>query len=149
MPDRIHLTVATVIAQNGRFLMVRETEKTTGRRVINQPAGHVDPGESLAAAALRETLEETGWEVELKGIIGISIYTSPSNGITYYRISFAADPIRKTDQPLDSDIEEAVWLSLAELEHAKSQLRSPIVLQVIEDFLAGVHYPLDMIREHR
>ncbi|WP_017132370.1 NUDIX domain-containing protein, partial [Pseudomonas agarici] len=81
-----HITVATVVEDNGRFLLVEELQN--GQVVFNQPAGHLDPDESLSEAAIRETLEETGWDVELTGVIGIYLYTAPSNGVTYQRVCF-------------------------------------------------------------
>ena len=91
MPDIIHLTVATVVERNGEFLMVRETKD--GVQVLNQPAGHVEPGEDVIAAALRETLEETGWEVKITGFLGFSNAMSVVTGITYYRLIFMAEPV--------------------------------------------------------
>ena len=70
--------------------MVEERDKTSGEMVFNQPAGHVEAGESLAQAALRETLEETGWDIELIGVLGVSLYIAPTNGITYHRTTFLA-----------------------------------------------------------
>ena len=148
MPDRIHLTVATVIERDGLFLMVKETDKTTHQQVYNQPAGHVHPGEKLTAAALRETLEETGWQVELTGVIGISTYRAPGNGVTYYRVTFIAKPIQRVCQQIDSDIDEVVWLDQQELKQLKTQFRSPLVSQAIEDYLNGCCYPMKLICEH-
>lgn len=148
--NRIHLTVAVVIERDGQFLMVRETDKTTGQQVYNQPAGHVEAGESLTNAALRETLEETGWRIHLTHVLSMSTYTAPSNGVTYYRVAFCADPIELLDNSIiDDDIDEVVWLSYDELWGLKEQLRSPLVLEAIEDFRSEQHYPLDLIREHR
>ena len=86
MPDKIHLTVATVVEKDGQFLMVKETK--SGQQVINQPAGHVEPGEDILQAALRETMEETGWEVSISGFLGFSTYFVPHNGVTYYQDIF-------------------------------------------------------------
>ena len=86
-----HVTVATVIENSGRFLLVEELKG--GRLVLNQPAGHLEPGESLIQAALRETLEETGWTVDIQGIVGVGLYTAPSNGVTYYRTTFFGTPL--------------------------------------------------------
>jgi len=143
MSDRIHLTVATVIHREGRFLMVRENDD--GREVINQPAGHVEPGETLQQAALRETLEETGWRVTLTGLLGFSHYRSPGNGKTYYRVSFTAEAVaREENFRLDADIVCAEWLSREELA-ASNQLRSPLVLADIGKYLSGIIYPLEII----
>ena len=109
-----HVTVATIVEDNGRFLMVEELAE--GRAVFNQPAGHLEADESLIQAALRETLEETAWEVELTGVVGIYLYTAPSNGVTYQRICFAAHPLKHhPERALDSDIVRAVWLTRDEL----------------------------------
>lgn len=147
MPDKIHLTVACVIEKDGLFLMVREIDKITQKKVYNQPAGHVEPGETLKAAALRETLEETGWEVELTGVIGLTTFTAQSNGVTYYRVVFTATPIQQINDVTDEDIEEVVWLDESSIANLKDQFRSPLVMMAIDDFLAGIRYPLDMIRE--
>lgn len=140
-----HVTVATVIEDNGRFLMVEE--RKNDRLVINQPAGHLEPAESLREAAVRETLEETAWEVELTGVVGIYLYTAPSNGVTYQRICFAAKPVRHHPQrPLDSDINAALWLTRDELLADPERWRSELVAQCLEDYLNGQVYPLEVVR---
>lgn len=144
MPDQIHLTVATIIHRDGKFLMVRERD--AGEDVINQPAGHVEPGETLQQAALRETLEETGWRVKLTGFLGISTYRSARNGATYYRVSFVAEPVEQVpDARLDGDIIAAEWFDLAALRAEAHRLRSPLVMSVIDNFLSGPLYPLSVV----
>ncbi len=140
-----HITVATIVERDGKFLMVREN--SGGRLVYNQPAGHVEPSETLFDAALRETLEETAWRVELKQLLGIYQYTSAENGITYIRHCFIAKAIEpRTERNLDPDILEAKWLTLKELEGFESELRSPLVLKVIRDYLSGVNFPLHVVQ---
>ena len=97
-----HATVATIVEHNQRFLLVEEMSH--GKRVFNQPAGHVDEDESIFDAAVRETLEETGWRVKLTGFIGTYIYKAPENGVTYYRFCFAAEPEKQETKELDQDI---------------------------------------------
>ena len=139
-----HITVATIVERAGKFLMVKEN--SGGRLVYNQPAGHVEVKESLLDAAIRETLEETAWRVNLEKLLGIYQYTSPENGITYIRHCFIAKAIeQRTERDLDEDIAEAVWVSLEELEQRESEMRSPLVLEVIRDYLKGVSYPLSAI----
>lgn len=139
-------TVATVVEQDGRFLFVDEV--ADGRRVLNQPAGHVDEREPILQAALRETIEETGWEVEITHLVGIYTYTNPEL-ITYYRFCYAARPVRQIpDAKLDHDIIGPVWLSVDELKARQAQLRSPLVLKCVEDYLAGRRFPLDLVYEH-
>ncbi|MDG1027031.1 MAG: NUDIX hydrolase [Gammaproteobacteria bacterium] len=145
MHELPHITVATIVERDGKFLMVREN--SGGRLVYNQPAGHVEPSESLFDAALRETLEETAWRVELKQLLGIYQYTSAENGITYIRHCFVAKAIEpRTGRNLDPDILEAKWLTLKELEDFESELRSPLVLKVIRDYLSGVNFPLNVVQ---
>jgi ADP-ribose pyrophosphatase YjhB (NUDIX family) len=139
-----HITVATIVERAGKFLMVKEN--SGGRLVYNQPAGHVEIKESLLDAAIRETLEETAWRVNLEQLLGIYQYTSPENGITYIRHCFIAKAISpRTERDLDEDIVEAVWVSLEELEHRESEMRSPLVLEVIRDYVKGIRYPLSLI----
>ena len=145
MHELPHITVATIVERDGKFLMVREN--SGGRLVYNQPAGHVEPNETLFDAALRETLEETAWRVELKQLLGIYQYTSAENGITYIRHCFIAKAIEpRTERNLDPDILEAKWLTLKELEDFESELRSPLVLIVIRDYLSGVNFPLNVVQ---
>lgn len=140
-----HVTVATVVERDGRFLVVEEHDTLAGGLVLNQPAGHLDPGEGLLEAALRETLEETGWEVRLTGVVGISLATAP-NGITYYRTSFHAEPVRVIEsQALDPDIHAVHWLSYEELQANSARMRSPLVLPTFEQYRRGHLYPLDLI----
>ena len=139
-----HITVATIVERAGKFLMVKEN--SGGRLVYKQPSGHVEVKESLLDAAIRETLEETAWRVNLEKLLGIYQYTSPKNGITYIRHCFIAKAIEhRTERDLDEDIAEAVWVSLEELEQRESEMRSPLVLEVIRDYLKGVSYPLSAV----
>lgn len=143
-----HATVATIIEKEGKFLCVEEQSVSQGQRVINQPAGHLEANETLIAAAIRETLEETGWDVTPTALLGVYVYTAPANGITYHRYCFIAaadhyDPVR----PLDTGIIQALWLSRVELEAQQDRLRSPLVTRCIDDYLAGIRFPLSAIVE--
>lgn len=139
-----HVTVATVIEDNGRFLLVEELQR--GRLVLNQPAGHLEPGESLVEAAVRETLEETGWTVEIQGLVGVGLYTAPSNGVTYYRTTFFGRPLSHDPAlPLDTGIERTLWMTPAEMHAQAERLRSPMVARAVELYLAGQRYPLSLI----
>jgi len=141
---RPHVTVACVVADGERYLMVEET--VNGRLAYNQPAGHLDDGESLNAAALRETLEETGWTVELQHLIGVHQWRSTEHGDAVIRFSFAARAIRYDPQrPLDTDINRALWLTRAEIAALGERLRSPLVLLSIDAWLAGRRLPLDVL----
>jgi 8-oxo-dGTP pyrophosphatase MutT (NUDIX family) len=141
-----HVTVATVIERDGRYLLVEERDKTSGRLVFNQPAGHLEPGESLAAAALRETLEETGWEIALQGLLGMALYRAQSNGVTYFRTTFLGEPLRRLDDAvLDDDIHAVHWLSYEAIMANSARMRSPLVLAAIEQHRRGICYPLELI----
>ncbi len=141
-----HITVATVIEDDeGRFLFVEEHKG--GRLVLNQPAGHFEKGETLREAALRETREETAWEVELTGVVGIYLYTAPHNGVTYQRVCFSARPLRRRDHPLDRDITATHWLTRDALAADPARWRSDLVLRCLDDYLAGPVYPLNVVRD--
>jgi ADP-ribose pyrophosphatase YjhB (NUDIX family) len=141
-----HVTVATVIEDRGRFLLVEEM--ANGRAVFNQPAGHLEADESLIQAAVRETLEETGWDVELTGVTGIYLYTAPSNGITYQRVCFAAKALQqRPEHPLDDGIIGPRWLTRDELAAQPERWRSELVLRCIDDYLTGTSAPLSLIRD--
>ncbi|MDE3735209.1 MULTISPECIES: NUDIX hydrolase [Pseudomonas] len=140
-----HITVATIIEDQGRFLLVEEL--AGGHAVLNQPAGHLEADETLLEAAIRETFEETGWEVELTAVTGIYLYTAPSNGVTYQRVCFAAKPLRHhPDHPLDEGIIGPRWLTRDELLTNKDRWRSHLVLRCIDDYLEGERFPLSLIR---
>ncbi len=143
-----HVTVATIIEQDDKFLCVEEQSVSLGQLVINQPAGHVEADETFIEAAIRETLEETGWSVTPTGLVGIYVYKAPANGVTYHRYCFAAQAeSHDPDLPLDTGIERAVWRSRAELEKQKEKLRSPMVTRCIDDYLSGIRFPLSVIVE--
>lgn len=142
---RPHVTVATVVPQDGKFLLVEET--VHGKLVFNQPAGHLEPHETLAAAAVRETLEETGWDVELDCLLGIQQWTSTASGSQFVRFTFAASALRHDPtRPLDTGIVRALWLSRDQIAEAHARLRSPLVLNSVDDWIAGRRLPLDAIR---
>lgn len=140
---RTELTVAAIAERNGRFLMVEE--RVDGQLVYNQPAGHLEESETLAEAVVRETLEETGWEVEPKAVSGLYLWKSPRRGTTILRTSFHVQAIREVDHiVLDDGIERAIWLSREELA-SSGRLRSDFVLRSIDDYLAGKKLPLDVV----
>jgi 8-oxo-dGTP pyrophosphatase MutT (NUDIX family) len=141
MTWRPDLTVATIVLRDDRFLVVEE--RIAGRLVFNQPAGHVEDGESILAAAVRETLEETAWHFTPEFLVGSYLWRSPGNRRTTLRFAIAGsasahDPRRK----LDYGIVAAHWRSRAELATEPARLRSPLVLRCIDDFLAGQRYDL-------
>lgn len=141
---RPHVTVACVVADGERYLMVEE--EVDGRLVYNQPAGHLDEGESLQDAARRETLEETAWTVELQHLVGVHLWRSTEHGDEVLRFSFAARPLAHDAQrPLDPDIRRALWLTRAEIAALGDRLRSPMVLSSIDAWLAGRRLPLDAL----
>jgi 8-oxo-dGTP pyrophosphatase MutT (NUDIX family) len=140
--------VATIVEQDGRFLFVEE--ESDGRAVFNQPAGHLDPGETLLDAARRETLEESGWHVEPTGLVGIYLVEPPGTSITYQRFCFRARALRHDPaRELDKEIIRAVWLSRDELLAERARHRSPLVLRCLDDYLAGHDYPLSLIHDLR
>lgn len=141
-----HVTVATVVPKDGRFLLVEEL--VHGRRVFNQPAGHLEPDESLQAAALRETLEETGWEVALECLIGVQQWTSPASGSQFVRFTFAASPVREhVGRPLDTGILGTHWLARDDIAALGERLRSPLIVHSIDEWIGGRRLPLDAVRQ--
>lgn len=141
-----HVTVACVIEQGGKYLMVEERDKFSGEMVFNQPAGHLEHGESLLEAALRETLEETGWNVELTGVLCIALHHAPTTSITYYRTTFLAKPLQRVENAvIDPDIHAVHWLDYEAILARSARMRSPLALAVIERHRQGISYPLDLI----
>lgn len=144
------VTVAAIIERDGRFLLIEE-ETSEGIR-INQPAGHLDPHESLEQAVVREALEETAHEFLPEALVGMymSRYLSKSRGrdITYLRFTFCGKAGRQLDQPLDHGILRTLWLTRDELAACRERHRSPIVLQCVDDYLAGRRTALALLHTH-
>jgi ADP-ribose pyrophosphatase YjhB (NUDIX family) len=139
-----HVTVATIVERDGRFLLVYE--EAEGKKVYNQPAGHLEANETLIEAAIRETLEETGWDVKPESVVSVRLYEAPTNGITYLRVTFAATAIAQhLDRALDTGIIEAVWLSREEIVERLPELRSPMTLEVIDEYLSGKRFDLSLL----
>jgi len=140
-----HVTVACVVERQGRFLLVEE-RTASGTLVLNQPAGHWDEGETLLEAAVRETLEESAWQVEPVAVVGLYDYRPTHLDHGFLRVAFAARPLRHdARRQLDQGIERAVWLSRDELAGCADRHRSPMVLRGVDDYLAGRRLPLDLI----
>ena len=139
------VTVATIVVRDGRLLVVEE--RVSGKLVLNQPAGHLEPDESLVDAALRETREETGWDVHLTAFVGAYQWKAET-GRHYLRFAFAAEPERHdAARPLDTGIERAICMTPAELQAAHERHRSPLVWRVVADHLAGRRHPLSMVQQ--
>ncbi len=141
---RPHVTVACVVHRNGRFLMVEEDVR--GEVRFNQPAGHLEDGETLLDAARRETLEETGWEIEPQSFIGVHQYFSPEHGAQLVRFTFAAQPLHHhAECRLDQGVLRAHWLEYGQIAELGERLRSPLVLTTLDDWLAGARWPLSLV----
>jgi 8-oxo-dGTP pyrophosphatase MutT (NUDIX family) len=142
-----NVTVAAVVERDGRFLLVEE--ETEGGVRYNQPAGHLEQGESLVEACAREALEETAWHFRPTALVGVYQWPRPRGDITYLRFAFAGDlGAEEVGRPLDTGILRAVWLTAAEIEACQAQHRSPLIVQCVQDWLAGRRFPIDLIRHH-
>jgi 8-oxo-dGTP pyrophosphatase MutT (NUDIX family) len=140
----VHVTVAAVVVRDGKFLLVEEG--VGGRSVLNQPAGHWEAGETLFEAVVRETLEETGWDVEPTALLGVYEYEPPELGYGFLRFAYLAQPLRHhPDRPLDPGISRALWLTPNELRREAARHRSPMVQRCADDALAGRQHPLALI----
>jgi 8-oxo-dGTP pyrophosphatase MutT (NUDIX family) len=140
---RPSVTVAAVIERGGRFLFVEE--RIDGRLVLNQPAGHLDPGESLVAACRREVLEETAHDFEPRSLVGIYRWHYAAKDVTFLRFCFAGEvSAAQPGRGLDKEIVRLHWLTPEELGARKSQHRSPLVAKCVADFLAGKRFALDI-----
>jgi 8-oxo-dGTP pyrophosphatase MutT (NUDIX family) len=134
-----------VIEQNDRFLLVEEL--IDGKMTLNQPAGHLESGESLIEAAIRETQEETAWQFKPTALTGIYRWQLPENGETYMRFCFTGEAVQHDPQQmLDADIHQAIWLTKQEFLARQDAFRSPLVLDCVNDYLAGCRYPLTLLK---
>jgi 8-oxo-dGTP pyrophosphatase MutT (NUDIX family) len=140
------VTVATVVVREGRLLCVEE--RSDGHLVINQPAGHLEPDESLLEAALRETREETGWNVRITHVVGAYQWKAAETGRHYMRFAFAAEPVDEIPgATLDEGIVRAMWLTPQELQAESARHRSPLVWRAVADFLGGSRHPLSLVQQ--
>lgn len=144
---RPRVTVACVIERAGSYLLVEED--IHGQHLINQPAGHLEPGESLLDAAVRETREETGWTVCLTGLIGIYQWVSPNSREQYVRFAFTAiAEAHDATLALDAGIIRALWLHPEEIDGVNHRPRSPMVLRNIQDSQRRAPLPLDALHAY-
>lgn len=144
MSLKLDLTVAAIIEREGRFLCVQE--RAARRVVLNQPAGHLEAGESLIEAVIRETREETGREFTPAAVTGVYLWESPA-GRSFLRVAFAGSVGERAEGTLlDRAIIRTLWLERAELERRAGEVRSPLVMLCIEDYLNGKRHPLDVLK---
>jgi 8-oxo-dGTP pyrophosphatase MutT (NUDIX family) len=137
-------TVAAVIERDGRFLFVEEVQD--GRRVLNQPAGHLDPNETLIAACKREVLEETAHRFEPTGLVGIYRWHYKPADVTFLRFCFSGTVFEfDGSRSLDKEIVALHWLTPAELKAKAAMHRSPLVQQCMDDYLAGRNFPIEVL----
>ncbi len=139
-----NVTVAAVVMRDGKFLLVEE--ETDAGLAFNQPAGHLEEGESLIEAVVRETLEETAYHFKPTHLVGIYNWKHPTKDVTYLRFAFGGE-LRgyEAGRQLDDGIVAARWLTLDEVKETQGRHRSPLILRCIEDLSAGKSYPLDSL----
>ena len=140
------VTVAAVAETAGRFLVVEE--RINRQLVLNQPAGHVERGETLLAAVAREAREETAWRFQPQALVGVYLWRNPASGRSILRFAFTG-PVTHHDaaQRLDRGIVRTHWLTRGDLQERESRLRSPLVLRCVDDYLAGRRQPLDAVAQ--
>ncbi len=150
-PWKPGVTVAAVVEKDGRFLMVEE--ETNDGLKLNQPAGHLDPGETPAQGCAREALEESAYEFEPTALLGMYLARSRKNSTgedrTYLRLAFRGElGVHHPHRALDKGIVRALWMTPDEIRASVDRHRSPLVLRCVEDYLSGVSYPLSVIYTH-
>jgi len=142
-----HVTVAAVIEKEHKFLLVEE--QTNNGIAFNQPAGHLENGESIIAAVKREVNEETAWQFEPAYIIAIQLWRKDPESPSFLRVSFAGKVHSlAADQPLDEGIIATHWFSREQIAAKQAQLRSPLILNTIDAYLNGEHYPLSLLKSY-
>ena len=144
MPWKPDVTVAAIAEDGGRFLLVEE--RISNRLVFNQPAGHVEYGETLIEAVARETREETAWRFRAESLLGVYLWRHPGTRRATLRFAFTGSVSdHDTSQPLDRGILRTHWLTRKELIERGPRLRSPLVLRCVDDYLSGRRLPLDAV----
>ena len=144
--SRPRVTVAAIVEQDGRYLLVEEYD-AHGQLVLNQPAGHLEAGESVPEALVRQALEVTGWQVEPIALVGVYLWGKPERDVSYLRVALAARGLRHDPAaPLDDGIVRAVWLTRDELAACRERHRSELVLRCVDDHRSGESYPLAALK---
>lgn len=142
-----NVTVAAVVERDGTFLLVEE--KTSAGLRYNQPAGHLESGESLVEAVVRETLEETAWHFTPTALIGIYQHHQTSAGISYLRFAFTGElSDHEPQRALDKGILRALWMPVTEIRACSGKHRSPLLMQCVDDYLTGRRYPLQLLNHY-
>ena len=140
-----HVTVAAIVQRGTRFLLVEE--EVNGQLVLNQPAGHVEDGESLTTAVVRETLEETAWDFAPEAVVGLYLWKEPTQGDSFLRTAFSGRcEQHHADRTLDTGVRRALWLTREEIVAQSGRLRSPLVLLCVDDYLRGRRFPLNLVQ---
>ncbi len=140
------VTVAAVVEREGRFLLIEE--HVSHRLVFNQPSGHLELNESLIEAVVREALEETAWTFVPEAVSGIYLWQHPERNMSFLRVTFAGHVTQHhPERRLDRGIRRTLWLTRDEVAQRSTHLRSPMVLQSIDDYLAGKRYPLALLTQ--
>jgi 8-oxo-dGTP pyrophosphatase MutT (NUDIX family) len=141
---RPDLAAAAIIQRNDRFLIVEE--RIRGKLLLNQPAGHVDDGESIVDAVVRETLEETAWHFVPRALLGIYLWRNPQSGQSILRVAITGEVTsHEPGRQLDEPVVAAHWMERAALVAQAHRLRSPLVMRCIDDFLAGHRHDLSAL----
>lgn len=144
MPQKPDITVAAVAESDGRFLLVEE--RIHHQLVLNQPAGHVEHGETLLEAVVREAREETAWRFEPLALLGAYLWRNPASGRSTLRFAFTGTVSdHKPEQPLDRPVVTTHWLTRAQLMEREPRLRSPLVLRCVDDYLHGIRQSLESV----